>query len=136
VPDRLRHLRVRFLTPTELKSDGRAVAMPEFPVLISRIRDRVSTLRALYGPGPLAIDFAALAERAEGIRITRCAIDRVKVERKSSRTGQSHGIGGFLGEVEYEGNIAEFLPYLEAARWTGVGRHTVWGNGALAFTAT
>ena len=136
IPDRLRNLRLRFLTPTELKSDGRTVNMPEFAVLIARIRDRVSTLRALYGPGPLPIDFAALAERAEGVRITRCAIDRVKVERKSSRTGQTHPIGGFLGEVEYEGNIAEFLPYLEAARWTGVGRHTVWGNGALAYAAS
>jgi len=136
VPDRLHHLRLRFLTPTELKSDGRIATSPDFPILLSRIRDRVSTLRALYGAGPLAIDFAALAERAEAIRITRCAIDRVKIERKSSRTGQTHPIGGFLGEVEYEGNVAEFIPYLEAARWTGVGRHTVWGNGALAYAAS
>jgi hypothetical protein len=28
--------------------------------------------------------------------------------------------------------MAEFLPYLEAARWTGVGRQTVWGKGEIA----
>jgi hypothetical protein len=131
--DRPRHLRLRFVTPTELKSEGQPVEFPEFAVLISRVRDRVSTLRALYGPGPLPIDFSAIAHRAEAVRITRCEIDRVHVERRSSRTGQRHSIGGFLGEVDYEGNITEFLPYLEAARWTGVGRHTVWGNGAVAF---
>ena len=42
-------LRVRFLTPTELKGGDE----PEFGVLIARVRDRISMLRALYGPGPL-----------------------------------------------------------------------------------
>ncbi|MGB9605238.1 MAG: CRISPR system precrRNA processing endoribonuclease RAMP protein Cas6, partial [Bryobacteraceae bacterium] len=40
----------------------------------------------------------------------------------------------FTGEVEYEGDVAEFVPYLEAAQWTGVGRQTVWGKGELAVT--
>ena len=34
-----------------------------------------------------------------------------------------------MGEVTYEGEIAEFMPYLRAARWVGVGRQTVWGKG-------
>ena len=70
------------------------------------------------------------------------ALDRVKtvsyancgtspVERRSSRTGQRHGIGGFVGFAEYEGDLAEFVPYLEAAYWTGVGRHCTWGNGQI-----
>ena len=25
--------------------------------------------------------------------------------------------------------VAEFLPWLRAARWVGVGRQTVWGKG-------
>jgi hypothetical protein len=40
-----------------------------------------------------------------------------------------------VGEVDYEGELSEFVPYLEAARWTGVGRHTVWGNGAIEIEA-
>src|SRR3954452_701476 len=109
-------LRVDFLTPTELKP----VNHPDFPVLFARIRDRVSSLRALYGAGPLAIDFAALGARAAAVATTRCDLHPVDVERRSSRTGQTHPIGGFLGSAEYEGPLAEFLPYLEAARWTGV----------------
>ncbi|MCC6292955.1 MAG: CRISPR system precrRNA processing endoribonuclease RAMP protein Cas6 [Bryobacterales bacterium] len=124
-------IRVRFATPTEMKSDGRLVSRPEFSVLIGRIRDRISTLRALYGPGPLALDFRAFSDRAATVAITRCAIERTPTARRSSRTGQVHPIGGFTGEVEYAGELSEFVPYLEAARWTGVGRHTVWGNGAI-----
>jgi hypothetical protein len=129
--ERIEKVRVRFVTPTELKSDGRPVTLPEFGVLVSRIRDRVSTLRALYGPGPLAIDFESFGERASNVRIVRSDLKPIASERRSTRTGQTHSIGGFVGEVDYAGEMSEFLPYLEAARWTGVGRHTVWGNGEL-----
>jgi hypothetical protein len=72
-----------------------------------------------------------MAERAAVVRMTKCDLSQVKVERHSRHTGQTHGLGGFVGEVEYHGNLAEFMPYLRAAHWTGVGRHTVWGNGQL-----
>jgi hypothetical protein len=124
-----RFLRVEFLTPTELKTVDRLAERPEFEMLFARARDRVSALRALYGAGPLKIDFQAMGQRAAAVRMTRCDLRQVKVERRSSRTGQVHGIGGFVGTAEYEGVLSEFLPYLEAAQWTGIGRHCVWGNG-------
>jgi len=122
---------VRFITPTELKADGAAVRQPDFGVLFSRARDRVSTLRSLYGAGPLPIDFRGMAERAARVRLTRCDLQWFDTRRRSSRTGQNHPLGGFIGEAEYQGELAEFVPYLRAAHWTGVGRHTVWGNGCL-----
>jgi CRISPR-associated endoribonuclease Cas6 len=125
-------LRVRFITPTELKSGQQIASRPEFGVLAARVRDRISTLRELYGGGALDIDFRAFGERAAAVRMTRCEIRGVDVMRRSSRTGQVHPIGGFVGEAEYEGELAEFLPYLEAAKWTGVGRQTVWGKGEIA----
>jgi hypothetical protein len=124
-------VRVRFLTPTELKSARHGDVRPEFHVLASRIRDRVSTLRSLYGEGPLAIDFRAFGERAAKVKMTRCEIRRMDATRRSGRTGQVHPIGGFVGEVEYEGELGEFLPYLRAAKWTGVGRQTSWGKGEI-----
>ena len=124
-------VRVEFLTPTELKSKDQIVDRPEFPILFGRIRDRVSTLSALYGSGPLPIDFAETSERAARVRLAQCDIRTVSAERRSGRTGQTHPIGGFIGSAEYEGELAEFLPYLEAARWTGVGRQTVWGKGEI-----
>jgi hypothetical protein len=61
----------------------------------------------------------------------RSELRQVTVARRSGRTGQRHGIGGFVGFAEYEGDLAEFVPYLEAAHWTGVGRHCTWGNGEI-----
>jgi CRISPR-associated endoribonuclease Cas6 len=130
-------IRVRFLTPTELKGAER----PEFGVLMARIRDRISTLRALYGAGPLELDFKAFGERAGRVAMTRYELAQVAAERVSRRTRQRHSLGGFTGVVEYdkaeyEGDLAEFLPYLEIARWIGVGRQTVWGKGEIAYEAS
>jgi hypothetical protein len=122
-------IRVEFQTPTELKAADRNVS--DFPVLVARVRDRLSTLRSLYGAGPLEIDFRGLAARARSVRTVRSELRQVAVERRSSRTGQRHGIGGLIGFAEYEGDLAEFVPYLQAAYWTGVGRHCTWGNGQI-----
>ena len=130
-PDPVSKVRIRFLTPTELKSGEQLAERPEFAILAARIRDRLSTLRECYGDGRLDIDFKAFGERAARIRMTRCEVLQVDVERRSSRTGQVHSIGGFAGEADYEGELSEFTPYLVAARWTGVGRQTVWGKGEI-----
>ncbi|MBV8867437.1 MAG: CRISPR system precrRNA processing endoribonuclease RAMP protein Cas6, partial [Acidobacteriaceae bacterium] len=130
--EQIERVRVRFVTPAELKAGHRLAERPEFGILAARVRDRVSTLRSLYGGGPLAIDFKAFGERAARVQMTRCELERVDAVRRSSRTGQVHSIGGFVGEAEYEGELAEFVPYLKAAKWTGVGRQTVWGKGEIS----
>ena len=124
-------VRVRFVTPTELKARGELIDRPEFAVLAARIRDRVSTLMQLYGEGPLEIDFVKFGERAAGVCMTRCEVEHVDATRRSGGTGQVHALGGFIGEADYEGDLPQFLPYLRAAEWTGVGRQTSWGKGAI-----
>lgn len=131
-PEPVERVRVEFLTPTELKTGRQLAARPEFGVLAARIRDRLSALRSLYDEGPLPIDFARFGERAARVRMTRCEIAPSPQMRRSSRTGQSHPLGGFIGGAEYEGALSEFIPYLRAASWTGVGRQTVWGKGEIA----
>ncbi len=123
-------VQIEFLTPTELKGgDGL-----EFGVLLARLRDRVSSLRALYGEGPLELDYVGMGERARRVRTLQQEMVFEQRERTSHRSGQTHGIGGFVGRAVYEGDLGEFLPYLEAGAWTGVGRQTVWGKGEIRTT--
>jgi len=126
--------RVRFVTPTELKSEHKLADRPEFGILFGRLRDRVSTLRTLYGAGPLDIDFRAMGDRAAAVRLTHCELKRTDADRLSSRSGQRHPLGGFVGEVEYQGELDEFMAYLRLGRWVGVGRQTVWGKGEIDVT--
>ncbi len=130
-PEPVSLVRVEFLTPTELKHAGHTVDRPEFSIVAPRIRDRVSTLRQLYGEGPLELDFAGFGERAAKIVMTQCDFHRVEAQRRSGSTGQVHPLGGYIGEATYAGDLAEFVPYLRAAEWTGVGRQTSWGKGAI-----
>ena len=92
-------MRVRFVTPTELKSEHQVADRPDFGILFGRLRDRISTLRTLYGQGPLEIDFRAMGERAAAVRMTGCELKLTEVDRLSSRSGQRHPLGGFVGEV-------------------------------------
>lgn len=131
-PGPVRQARVEFLTPTELKIGGGLARSPEFGVLAARIRDRISALGQFYGEGPLSIDFADFGARAADVRMTGRRIRQVETTRRSRATGQTHSLGGFVGEARYEGELAMFVPYLMAAQWTGVGRQTSWGKGALA----
>jgi CRISPR-associated endoribonuclease Cas6 len=124
-------LRVRFVTPTELKGPPEVGDRPEFGILFARLRDRISTLRAFYGAGPLEIDFRAMGERAAAVRMTHCEVTHTDTERRSSRTGQRHSLGGFVGEAEYEGDLGGFVSYLRLGKWVGVGRQTVWGKGVI-----
>ena len=127
-----KRITIEFRTPTELKGNRSRDSLP-FGVLFARIRDRISTLRGLYGEGPLPISFKTLSNRADLVREVKSDLRYQDVSRRSSRTGAVHAIGGLTGTVEYEGELAEFLPWLRAAWWTGVGRHTVWGNGVIEF---
>jgi len=124
-------VRVEFLTPTELKPLAPPGQLPPFEILMARLRDRISGLRSCYGPGPLEMDFRGMAERAAQVRAVRGRLDWVDSERVSGRTGQQHPLGGFTGAVEYEGEVGEFVPWLGAGFYTGVGRQTVWGKGVI-----
>jgi hypothetical protein len=127
VTDAVSRLRVHFLSPTELKGDDAA----SFSTLFGRARDRVASLRALYGAGPCPVDFRRLGEIAATVRTDLFQHDSIRQERRSSRTGQVHPIGGFTGVAEYSGDFPELVTWLEAAQFTGVGRQTVWGKGAI-----
>ncbi len=126
---------LRFLTPTEIKWKDKLLCEPQFPALISRIRDRIAALSTFYGDGAPDWDYRNLAEQSESIRLVNCTVEMAFAERKSSRTGQRHGLGGFIGSASFEGDLADFIQLLRVAEWTGVGRHTPWGNGAMRLEA-
>ena len=115
----------------EIKWKDGVIRRPDFPALISRLRDRIASLAAFHGSGPLDWDYSQIAESSESIGMSHCNVREVEAGRHSSRTGQTHGLGGFIGEACYEGDLDQFLPMLRVAEWIGIGRHTSWGNGAI-----
>lgn len=120
---------IRFLSPTSLKADGKIVSRPEFHHVIKRLRDRINALAHFYCDDTLDVDHKAFGERAEAVRTIHSHVRWEDRDRRSWRTGLSHDMSGFVGEVMYEGEIAEFLPLLILGQYTHVGKYAVWGNG-------
>ncbi len=125
-------VRIHFQTPTELKTHGEVTGPCHFPLLIEHIVRRLEQLSSLYGSGTLTFDRATLRKQAEAIELRSANLRHVEVSRRGSRLGQTHDIGGFVGSAEYSGDLSPFMRLLEAASFTGVGRHTVWGNGEIS----
>jgi CRISPR/Cas system endoribonuclease Cas6 (RAMP superfamily) len=122
--EEVKRIRVIFRTPTELKAHNEVVDRPEFPILYARASERVLAL----SKQPLEL------VPCPNVQLTDCSLSDAKVERRSSKTGQRHRIGGILGYATYQGPLRPCLPILQAAEFTGVGRHTSWGNGRLQIT--
>jgi len=136
-------LRVRFLRPTEIKHQGLPVSRPEFSLVVTRVAERLGNLSEMYGSGPLGWDWRKIVAAARDIRLVdfhvACGSDpdggaglQQSRTRYSTKTGQKHGLGGFIGDAIYSGpGVARFRPLLVAGKYCGIGRHTVWGNGVL-----
>lgn len=122
---------LRFVTPVEIKGEGFSRESPQFGPLFARVRDRISNLARYYGGETMDLDYRAIGERSRTPVLLRADLRELRQSRTSYRTGQTHPLNGMVGEVEYAGDLTEFLPWLEAARWAGVGRQTVWGKGEI-----
>jgi len=129
-PQDAKRLHVEFLSPTELKENGIVVEVPRFATLMRRIWERINTLSSVYGDGVLPINWSSLIERAASVRNVSSRGVHVPVKRTSRKVGR-HPLGGFVGELVYEGEVSQFVPWLRIAEITGVGRQTVWGKGEI-----
>ena len=128
--DARRSIAIRFVTPTELKHEGRVVASPRFGVIARRLRDRLNALSSFFADGPLDLDFSAIGDRADTVDLVRDETKVVSVPRRSGRTGERHDVGGFVGRATYEGDaIAGLMPLLRMGELLHVGRHAAFGNG-------
>jgi len=123
-----RELCITFLTPTTLKANGRLSFVPQFHVLLKRLRDRLNALSYFYCGETIDIDFKALGEQAEKIKET--FIRSTWEERsRSTRRRTKHDLSGFVGTVTYRGNFKPFMPFLLLGQYVHVGKGTVFGNG-------
>jgi CRISPR/Cas system endoribonuclease Cas6 (RAMP superfamily) len=122
-------LEMRFLTPTQLKYEGRPAPEPEFHILWRNLQRRLSLLRLAHGAGRPEIDFAAGIRRAETIHLVHWSAREVNWQRYSRRQGQRVPMGGFVGAARYEGDLVPFLPVLKLGSLVGVGDNCTFGMG-------
>ena len=125
-------LALRFSTPLDLKDQGVPVGIPAFAPVIRRLRDRANALSTFFADGPLTLDFKGISAVAETVKLVRNATSLIEVNRRSSRTGQRHDVGGLIGEAEYEGEgIGRLMALVRIGEVVHVGKHAAFGNGRM-----
>ena len=130
-PNPLKTVKIRFLSPTWIKSQNQVIRKPEFFHILKRVRDRINALSTFFGTGPLTIDFAGLGARAEQVRTVSSDVQWIQRFRTSSKTHKRHELSGFTGSAVYEGELEEFVPWLAIGELVHLGKHSAWGMGQV-----
>ncbi|MCG2749687.1 MAG: CRISPR system precrRNA processing endoribonuclease RAMP protein Cas6 [Desulfobulbaceae bacterium] len=128
-------LTVKLLTPLRLKHDNRFQQTLPFHLLIRAALRRISTLEEAFGQGEPQLDYRGLVSRAEQVVTKESDCCWVDIERYSNRQKTGMLMGGLLGTLIYEGELAEFLPLLEYCEVTHLGKQTAFGLGRILIGA-
>lgn len=129
-------LALRFVTPTRIRVEGDLQAGMSFELLVRNLLRRVSLLSAVHGGAPLELDYRGLIERAATVRTISSRLGWCDWERYSNRQQTKMKLGGFIGEIEYGGEIlGEFLSLMVMGEVLHVGGGTSFGLGRLQIGA-
>lgn len=124
---------LRFLTPTRLRVEDDHVESTTFPELVDAMIGRVLEVAYFHVPGArLAGSYEPLLARAREVRIVASALSWHDWERYNAWQKTLMNMGGFLGTVEVEGDLAPFAHLFRIAEILHVGRGTPFGLGRLA----
>ncbi len=124
-------IEVKFITPFRVKVNGQFARSIPFHVLIRSGLRRISSLEAAYCGREPELDYKGLVERAQRVRTVFEKLTWQDLPRFSYRQRRWMAIGGPVGTVVYEGELAEFLPILHYVQEVNSGKQTSFGLGRI-----
>ena len=123
-------LKLTFFTPTRILYDGSLTLDLEFHILIRNLLRRLSLVYYFHCNGDSSEwDFKGMIEKAKEVRVKEKKLRWYDWERYSGRQETMVKMGGFVGEITFEGNIESFLPLIKAGEVLHVGKGTGFGLG-------
>ncbi len=130
-------LRLELETPTRLVEGGRLVKPDGFTfrVLFARLLERLTALGARYAGSPPPPDVPELLRRAGEVEIAERRLVWQELERGSARHKRQIPMGGLIGAVTLQGELAPFLPWLVWGTLAHVGKDAAMGNGRYRLAA-
>lgn len=120
---------LHFITLTRIKFRDDLITRPEFHVLVRSLLHRISALSYFHCGVELKLNYHSLISRAEEITIKRANLKWVDWERYSSRQDTKMKLGGFVGEITYNGNIDPFLSLFLTGQYVHIGKNCTFGLG-------
>ncbi len=120
-----------FLSPVRLKAMGSYIMPSEFTfeIYLRRLIERIRSLGYFHGSMPWFDLNRLLIERAQNIRSESC-LHWQDWEFYVNRRRQK--LGGLVGQVTLQGELAPFYHALDIAKWLNVGKNTSYGFGSVS----
>ncbi len=124
------HLTLSFETPARIVYNGHLTLDLEFHILIRNLLRRLSLLYYFHcGGEPSEWDFKGIIKKAEEVQVKSKSLRWHDWERYSARQDSRMKMGGFVGEIAFEGDIGPFMPLIKAGEVLHVGKGTSFGLG-------
>jgi CRISPR-associated endoribonuclease Cas6 len=123
-------MRISFITPVRIKYQNRLAKDLEFHVLFRNLLRRISLLSYFHCGHRLDDrEFKDLIEQARKVKIGKRILYWHDWERWSNRQETRMKLGGFMGEITYEGDFEPFWPYIRLGEYVHVGKGSSFGLG-------
>lgn len=123
-------LRLVFVSPTRLRSEGRLIETLDFPTLISSLSLRFSMLSETQSAETLSYDYKAMIAGARRVVTKHSALQRLNLRRYSSKQDTKLNLDGLVGEIVFAGDmIKSLMPLVVAGEFLNIGSATAFGLG-------
>ncbi|GBE00881.1 hypothetical protein BMS3Abin08_00304 [bacterium BMS3Abin08] len=124
------HLTLSFETPARIVYNGHLTIDLEFHILIRNLMRRLSLLSYFHcNSDPSVWDFKGIIKKAQEVKVSDRALRWHDWERYSARQDSRMKMGGFTGEIAFEGDIQPFMDLIRAGEVLHVGKGTSFGLG-------
>lgn len=125
----LNRVTLRFLTPTRIKYENVIVQDFNFKIFIASLLRRLESIARIHCDEKWEFDNFKLIKRSEDIKTIYNNLKWKELKRKSNRQNIDVEINGIIGEITFEGELAEFMPFIKLGEFLHIGGDTVNGLG-------
>jgi len=123
----INEIKIKFLTPTRIKTVGKTMDIT-FQTLIKSLIRRLTGLLLFYTDKKLECNFDEIINESEKISIKSSNLKRVEIERLTQQKNIVK-LSGVTGEIIYQGELTKFYPLLKIGEYIHIGRNTTFGLG-------
>lgn len=122
-------VKINFLTPVRIILRGELPTKFDFNLFIINLLRRISWLSIVHGDKELEFNYKYFISYADVVKIKERNIKWYDWERYSSRQGTRMKLGGFLGNITFEGDLKKFIPFIKLGEYIHIGKQTSFGLG-------
>ncbi len=125
----MHYCKIQFRTPLRLKNNGQLSDRVDFEILMRAILRRISSLSYYFADETLLLNQQELLIKAKSIGTVNQNLRWLDWERYSNRQQTRMKLGGIVGQIEFEGDLDPFWPFLLTGQEIHVGKNTTFGLG-------